>query len=77
MKPHYGYIHKSHTTSMKANVASLLISRKPSALQYFGIFDCVLSICKAVLNVRSLQESDYIYITLDSFLSSVKAVFAH
>ena len=43
MKPHYGYTHKSHTSPMNAEVASLLISRKRYALQYFGIFDFVLN----------------------------------
>jgi len=32
---------------------------------------------KSDVNVTSIQESDYVYIILDSFLSSVKSVFAY
>ena len=44
MKPHYEYKHKSRTSSMNANVASLLVSRKTYASQYFDKFECILNI---------------------------------
>jgi hypothetical protein len=44
MKPHFGYIHKPHTSSMNVNVASLIFSGKLYALQYFGIFEFVLNV---------------------------------